>query len=221
MARFSLAALLSVAAFSATSASASTGSCPPANFQTKQNFSPQDYFTKKWYGVAQQPVKNQEEDLLNCITATYQIEGETVKVYNTARRGGVNGPLVDVNLVAKTPDAAVPSKAVVGFPGFPFADSLYWVVEAGSFGDLLNGKTTFEGTQYDWALVSAGAPEVDTGAGCVPGVGTKNNTQGFWLLSSKPLLSAEESSKLADLVKAKGFDRSYLLPVAHEGCKYE
>ncbi len=210
---------LASTALLAIASSVTAITCPPAGFDAKSEVNLSKYFSGRWYGVAQVPVKFQEADLFNCITANYEIEGETVRVFNTANRGGVKGELVTTNLVASNPDPKVPSKAVVGFPGLPFTNGLYWIVEAGTFDDLLADKKSFEGDNYEWALVSAGKPEIATANGCVTGSGV-NNTKGFWLLSRKSNVSAEEREKLLSFVSSKGFDVSALKIIEQEGCTY-
>jgi lipocalin len=226
MARFTLAALTASVVLGATNAT-----CPPANFQSKQTLNPAKFFEGRWHALAQLPVKFQEEDLFYCITANYRVQktalcrligcdDKVVKVYNTANRDSVNGAQVSVTLNGLIPDADVPSKAIVGPPFLPSNFyGPYWVIESGSYSDLEAGNTTFEGENYEWALISGGEPEVATAKGCVTGKGPENQN-GIWLLSRQPIVSQETYEKALALVASKGFDVNALKKVTHEGCKY-
>jgi lipocalin len=226
MARFTLAALTATVVLGVTNAT-----CPPANFQSKQTLNPAKFFEGRWYALAQVPVKFQEENLFYCISANYKIQktalcqltgcdDEIVKILNTANSDSVKGDQLIANLNGYIPNAKAPSKALVG-PTFLPSNLYgpYWVIEAGTYADLIEGKPSFEGEDYEWALISSGEPKIETSGGCITGQGVED-PKGIWLFSRQPIVSKEIYEKALAFVASKGFDVNALKKVIHEGCQY-
>jgi len=223
---------LALAAVATLAPSVQAASCPPQNFDSKQVFNPAKFFDGRWYPLMQLPVAYQRENDLFCVSADYKIEKTTlcklrgcddivVRVFNAANSGGVNGPRSSAELNGVIKDPATPSKASVG-PRF-LPDILYgpyWVVEAGTYDDLLAGKQVFEGDNYEWAIISVGAPTVESRNGCLPGTGSAIDPRGLWLFSRKAIVPEANLKALRALATAKGFDVSALKTVIHNGCTY-
>ncbi len=207
--------------------------CPPANFSSKKDFNPVKYFDGRWFSLIQMPVAYQPLDIFFCTNANYKLlptpecevagcDDKYVDIINLSRRGSIYGNSSRVNLRGFIPDPSVPSKAIVGQPGLPSSFyGPYWVIEAGSYADLLEDPTQhFTGDNYEWVLISGAAPEVATENGCLPGVGPKN-TNGLWILSRESVVSDEIFNKVVQAAKSKGFDVTAMKPVAQKGCSYD
>lgn len=128
----------------------------------------------------------------------------------------MNGPAVGTGpgqIVASIPNPQTPSKLAVGFalPGStrPVMDGAYWVVALDP--------------NYQWAIVTGGAPEVATEAGCMtasPRAGrVEVNDVGFWLFSRKPV-DPEGTAIMKAEARRLGLDLSPLKKVQQEGCTY-
>lgn len=81
------------------------------------------------------------------------------------------------------------------------------------------------GDQYEWAIISGGAPEVDGRDNlCLTGTKLENrfqtNNVGLWLFSRTQVDPAGTAIML-ERARQLGLDTSQLLPVAQEGCLYE
>ena len=221
-----------LAAVAALAPSAQATSCPPQGFDAKQAFNPAKFFDGRWFPLKQLPVAYQPEDQLFCVSADYKIEKTNlcqlrgcddivVRVFNAANTGGVNGPRNSAQLNGVIKDPASPSKASVGPSFLPdLFYGPYWVVEAGTYDDLLAGKQVFEGEKYEWAIISVGAPTVERPNGCLPGTGSALDPRGLWLFSRKAIVPEVNLKALEALAAAKGFDVSALKTVTHEGCTY-
>lgn len=155
-------------------------------------------------------------------------------MYNYANRGKVNGVQMGTsgsggeatllsNLDAVVPDPEQPSKLLVGLTvvrswvpdkslKWFFGD--YWVVAVGE--DDEGG--------YKWAIISAGAPEVESDEGCKTGTDLLSqfriNGVGLWLFARDPV-DPESTTEMRSIAKDLGFDISGLYPVEQEGCKYD
>ncbi|GLD92283.1 hypothetical protein PINS_up000816 [Pythium insidiosum] len=221
------AALVTLLSLSSVNAAA----CPPAGFASKSGFNQAKFFDGRWYAIKQTPVVYQPVNELFCVTADYKLETTSVckvfrckdivvRIDNAANVGGVNGSRKKAGLNGVIKDPFRPAEASVGprfLPSFLYGS--YWVIEAGSYDELLAGKTQFTTDNYEWAIITGGKADVPTAGGCLPGVG-RLNAQGFWLFSRKPVVSDDVMEKLVALAASKGLDVSALQPVAQEGCKY-
>ncbi|GLD92292.1 hypothetical protein PINS_up000825 [Pythium insidiosum] len=223
-----LPALLLVLAQAA--APALSTACPPSSFASKPNFNPATYFVGRWYSLYQIPLTFQPLDSFYCVTANYEIEGAqqqqqptqtTVRVRNASNRGGVNGPRSETTLRAVIKDPSKPSQAAVGPPFIPPERyGPYWVVEAGTYDELLAGKiNNCPGDDYEWAIVTGGVPGVNSNDACVPGTG-ETNSKGFWLLSRVAVVPRDATDKLLELASSKGLDVLALQRVVQDGCTY-
>jgi lipocalin len=101
----------------------------------------------------------------------------------------------------------------VGFalPGTsrPLAAGPYWVVAIDP--------------NYQWAIVTGGAPKVPSAGGCMtgsPGGGMMQvNNVGFWLFSRLPVDPTGTAAMRAEAIRL-GLDLAPLVPVAQAGCTY-
>merc|ERR1712176_399906 len=144
-----------------------------------------------------------------------QEDGKSVDVYNSARKGSVEGdetgaggfgPLKDV-----IDDPSDPSKLSVGPPFLPStAYGDYWVLDAGPTNEA-----------YEWGIVSGGPPKnKGEEGGCVAGSQQEVNGAGLWLFTKDPQPPSDVVDMLRNKTSALGFDLSVLVPVEHEGCVY-
>jgi len=213
--------------------------CPPPGFDSVKDFDAAEFISRSWYVQEQIIVGYQRLDSLYCVAATYEPVNETdilqgLTVYNYANVGKVNGepkgtsgsggePGIFANLTAVVPDPDDPSKLLVGLgvllrfvpkPWLPFVFGPYWVVAVGEG----------EEGEYNWAIISAGAPEVPTPDGCKTGrdllAPFQFNGVGLWLFSREPVDPAA-TKEMKSVAKNLGFDISGLVPVEQEGCKYK
>jgi len=212
--------------------------CPPPGFDSVKKFDPAAFISTSWYVQAQTIVAYQGLDTFYCVVATYEPVNETdilqgLTVYNYANKDKVNGeafgtsgsggePGVFANLTAIVPDAEDPSKLLVGLSVMRlfipemflhYVYGPYWVVAVGED----------EAGEYEWAIISAGAPEVPTPDGCKTGYDLfapfKFNGVGLWLFSRNPVDPAA-TREMKSVAKNLGFDISGLIPVEQEGCEY-
>jgi lipocalin len=215
--------------------------CPPAGFDSKQNaFNPTKFFDGRWFSLKQLPVYYQPKDELYCVSTNYEIEkknfcklfrcDETViRVSTASKKGSINGPVKSKSLNGIIKNSALPARVSIGAPFNPsFCYLPYWVIETGSYSDLLYGNSTnFEGEQYEWAIISSGTPQTPANNGCLPAIKylsprglNRLNPSGVWIYSRQPIVSEEIISRLVALTASKGFDVSYLKTVVQEGCTY-
>lgn len=216
--------------------------CPPKDLGTKSTLDLTSFITDRWYAVKQKPVTFQPEETFFCVYAEYTLvekskpwycrfaskakkcKGLTVQVYNYGNDDKVNGNITDVRLVAKVPDPVnAPAKLKVGPKFLPdFLKGSYWVLEAGSYDELLNNKTVFTSTDYEWAIISGGAlngENYDDGeykGKCSP----KAKSDGLWMFSRQAIPPLGVMEKIDALAKSKGIDTSVWKEVKHKGCNY-
>lgn len=203
--------------------------CPPPDFHSKTVFNPEKYFNGTWYSIVQLEVAYQPLSGFFCTSATYTLEktwwcsltgcDDKIVVVNNRGTTGLNGPINQVTLQG-IPSKEFPSQAKVGprfLPSVLYGP--YWIIEAGTFDDLLNDRA-LTSEKYEWSLVSGGPPTLAMGNGCLPGIGNKNY-KGLWFLSRNPEPSAEGIEKVIALAHAKGFDTTTWKPVVQKGCTYK
>ena len=191
---------------------------------------------KAWYCLKQLPVIFQEEDSMYCVRAQNSIDTSTnwwcklfslcensrFKVLNDARRGWVGGERVYKNLYGVVVDPENPAKISLGLPILPpVLGGPYWIIEAGTYVDLLKGKMTFnDSSTYEWALVSGGDPRFPSNGRCMTGIPGEGH-HGFWFLSVNPTPKEGVLSALDNLARLHGYDTTVMVPVQHEGCIYD
>ena len=174
-----------------------------------------------WYVQEQQVVRYQPLDNFYCVRARYTLNdaGDEVEVYNSARRGGVDGEDTNargmrLRAVLEDKDAST-SKLLVGPAFLPrFTYGPYWIVAVSP--DVPDPELG-----YEWAIVSGGAPtrltDQENGL-CSTGDGT--NDSGLWLFTREPAVGADVVEVMRATARDAGFDTSVLKPVTQEGCEY-
>eukprot|EP00929_Paragymnodinium_shiwhaense_P093787 TRINITY_DN5406_c0_g1_i1.p1 TRINITY_DN5406_c0_g1~~TRINITY_DN5406_c0_g1_i1.p1 ORF type:complete len:288 (+),score=66.77 TRINITY_DN5406_c0_g1_i1:84-947(+) len=205
--------------------------CDDISNNLAKNVSLSEWVRATWYVQAQQVTAYQPNNSLNCVLATYNMEGATVpavfpgrppfwdgtvvSVYNYANEGRVNGaPLEAANttLCARVPDDKDPSKLLVAPCFLPnWAAGPYWILSVGE-----NKETG----HYDWAIVIAGQPYEPYVDGCTTTTQGINGA-GLWLFSREQVASQETMDLMLDELKAKGITSKMLLQVRQEGCTYD
>ncbi|KAI8995164.1 Calycin-like protein [Gaertneriomyces semiglobifer] len=188
--------------------------CPPANYSSLSNFNLTEYVSAPWYVQEQLPVNYQTEDELFCVRAKYTLrpDGKSVEVYNYSNKQRVNGEKSDTILRALIRDSNVQSQLLVGPPWIPefiapWLYGPYWVVAAEPSPD-----------NYEWALVTGGAPDVQTGNGCTT-QGSRFKG-GIWILTREQVASQEAVETARNRLTELGIDVNVLKKVEQEGCAY-
>jgi lipocalin len=198
--------------------------CPPATFQSKPGgINPINFFSGRWYSLKQLPSSFQPENEFYCVNTKYYLKLKSFCNMIFCDRNRIE------MLTASRNESIKSTVKVKGSMGLietsaklslvrPYPTYLpYWVIEAGTYSDLLSGNLTFEGYQYEWAIVSSGIPKFETENGCLPAT-QGLNPSGLWLYSRRPKVTKEIMSRLEALAAAKGFDVSALKTVVQEGC---
>lgn len=72
---------------------------------------------------------------------------------------------------------------------------------------------------YQWAIISGGPPNVESGGLCTTGTLGINNV-GFWLFHRNPTPPAEVVQQMRNRATELGYDVSVLQPVEQAGCEY-
>eukprot|EP00581_Thalassiosira_minuscula_P014109 CAMPEP_0183720716 /NCGR_PEP_ID=MMETSP0737-20130205/13250_1 /TAXON_ID=385413 /ORGANISM="Thalassiosira miniscula, Strain CCMP1093" /LENGTH=250 /DNA_ID=CAMNT_0025950631 /DNA_START=42 /DNA_END=794 /DNA_ORIENTATION=- len=210
--------------------------CPPADYAPKSSFDAAEYISKPWYSLKQLPVTFQGTNTFSCTRAKYtEITGKDflciisfscnklrITVENQSRTGGVGGTVNNAQLYAVNEDPAIPSQLTVTpsfLPTWLFGPN-YWVLDAGTYSDLLGEERDPESTEYEWALISGGPAGTASNGKCITGAGPLNNN-GFWYFSSQPVPPTGVIEKLDEKAESYGIDISVLLPVTQEGCVYD
>ncbi|WZN67216.1 hypothetical protein HKI87_18g87880 [Chloropicon roscoffensis] len=189
--------------------------CPPEGFDSIEPFNVTAWTDHPWFIQEQMPVFYQKPPFF-CVRAKYNMVSDTeIEVYNTASTGSVDGPPQNGGppLKAVVPNPSEPSKLAVGLSFLPPATyGPYWVVFAGPDED-----------NYEYGIVSGGAPKIPgaSGAGCIAGTEDDTNGSGLWLFTKDAIPKPETVKMLKDKAGELGFDVSVLQPVEHEGCTYD
>ena len=213
-----------------------SNSCPPSGFDAKQDFNV-DLYLGRWFVQKQIPVAYQPIEALYCVTATYTRDtnfcifcnyAPRIDILNQAREGSVDGEKLGGAVrffrgIIRRPRSD-PAKITVGF-GAPFQPrSSYWVVAAGLYADILLGEETpnLLTSDYEWAIVTGGAPSLEGVNGtCKPNPG-QLNFLGMWMFARdgvppEGVIAAIEAYAL-NVLK---LDTTAWVPVAQEGCVYD
>ena len=209
------------------------GHCPATGFETAQNFQPTLFFTGSWYTVKAVPNKYQPKNTFYCVVTTYtildtlicQITGcDTKKIEALGSRrvdrtsGAIDRRLMNVHI----PNAADSSKVRKGIAVLP--EALYndmWIVRAGRYADLVTTSetTTPANGGYDWAIITAGSPAVETDANkCSADIGFGN--YGFWLQTRTSEPSEAITNAMIKLADSLFLDTSKLEDVTHQRCNH-
>lgn len=210
-------------------------SCPPAGFKTKRNFQVLNYIKKSWYPLKQLAVRFQQPESFYCVRAQYSLDTKRnwwcflfrvcdrtrINVLNQGRLGSVDGKETQAKLkgIAMNPHDASKLKVAPRFLPTNLLGGPYWVIEAGSYAELLDQNKTsgFTSTDYEWAIITGGEPKLESNGKCVTGTGDRNSN-GIWLFSSNPDPPAGVLEKLEQLAQQHGIDTSVLLPVTQDSC---
>ncbi|CAE7497076.1 unnamed protein product [Symbiodinium sp. CCMP2592] len=184
--------------------------CPPAGFETVNNFDLDSFISKRWYIQQQMETKYLPKAQNRCVYAEYKLEqkktfwGYDVAVHNHAE--GVAPPHTPYDsgskLCAKVVDKARGKLEVA--PCFlpTLLAGPYWVLD------------------YDeaagYALISGGAPTLPAEAGCMTGSGT--NGSGLWIFTREQERDEALVQKVRAIAAQKGFDLSVLNDVDQSAC---
>jgi lipocalin len=177
--------------------------CPPPGFDAKSDFDI-DLYLGRWYVQKQIPVAYQTVDQFYCVTATYSKDrgfclfcnfSPRIDILNRARQDRVDGeklggPNRFFRGIIRRPRRD-PAKITVGFFSQFLVRSNYWVVAAGLYSDILLGQQTVDITSnYEWAIITGGAPKKEGANGkCKPSPGLLNFL-GMWLFVRDPTPAA-------------------------------
>lgn len=192
------------------SVSAKLPTCPPADFDTVQNFDLSIFAAKRWYIHEQMQILAVPSHAHFCIHADYKrldkktFWGYDIQVHNVAADDAPPHKVHDSGtfICAKTVDATA-GKLAVGPCFLPsFLAGPYWVI----------AYSEVEG----YALVSGGAPAHSTPNGCRTGTGL--NDAGLWIFTRAQARNKALVQKVRQIAIDKGFDVSVLEHVNQTGC---
>ncbi len=200
--------------------------CPPDGFDSLNEFDFEEFISARWYSIEQKEVLYQPLSQFYCVYADYELADfcpfclgrPKITVFNSARKGSVTGEVRSVNFRAVVPfPRRHPARANVGPRFLPLGLSRstnYWVVDAGSYDDILVDEPRPSGVPYEWAIITTGRPnrEGDDGNCYTRG--------GMWIFAR----NSEPGPAVIEAVRNRatelGLDVSQLLPVEHVGCVY-
>lgn len=185
--------------------------CPPAGFDTVQDFDLEKFIEKRWYIQQQMAVNYLPASQNRCVYAEYQLRekksfwGYDVSVHNHAEEVAAPHKVHDSGktLCAKVVDKARGKLEVA--PCFlpTVAAGPCWVLDYSE--------------EEGYALISGGAPKESAGdAGCRTGTGT--NGAGLWIFTRQQKRDEALVQKVRSIAKSKGFDLSVLNDVDQSEC---
>lgn len=180
-----------------------------------------EYIRSTWYIQQQQITGYQPENTLYCVAQTLNqtsikvpfFNGSVLSVYNYANVGNVNGkPQNSMNftLCARQTNQSDPARIINAPCFFPnFLAGPYWVLQAGP-----------SSNDYQWAIVSGGAPNVQYPDGNCSTKLTGVNGSGLWLFT-RSMNGSKWIPIMRQYLENMGITTSQLLNVTQTGCRYE
>ena len=205
------------------------GACPLEGLDAKKDLDFGSFISARWYSIKQKEVFYQPVEEFYCVYAEYAVDMSTfcllcfdaprITVFNRSQRDSVSGAVNSVDFRAVVPRSDEPGKAFVGPNFIPqsfatlFGSTNYWVIDAGTDSAILKGEDS-TGTDYDWAIITAGAPDqVGANGKCFAGGGQ-------WIFHRDPEPSSNVVSKIEERADSLGLDVTQWLPVQQSGCSY-
>ena len=193
--------------------------CP--KIKTVDNLNITEYIRKPWYILAQQETSYLPLNSNYCVYANYSrtnktvpfFDGTVLSVYNYANLNEVNGENLNSNnttLCARIKNNSELSKLSVAPCFLPnlFAGD-YWIIYVGP-----------NSSNYEYAIVIGGQPNVIYQDGCTTRTNTINNS-GLWLLSRNPLANNTVIDSLKLKLKKMNISTKLLNSVNQSNCKYK
>lgn len=195
--------------------------CQKVKLQKNPEVNITEYIRKTWYVQKQQINGYQNENDLNCVLATYNIDnhskvpffqGKVLSVYNYANQDKVNGFIENNStiLCARIKNNSEPEKILVAPCFLPnIFGGPYWILYVGP-----------NSSNYDISIVIGGQPTVKYNNTCT----TKEygiNNSGLWILSRDRKLKQDKIDYLLDILKKKNITIDRLKDVNHTSCNYK
>jgi len=188
--------------------------CPPAGFDSVQNFNLEAFIRSRWHGQQQMAVSYLPATENRCVYADYSVKkngwlswGYDVDVHNHAEDVAAPHKVHDSGklICAKIVDGSTGKLAVA--PCFlpSFAAGPYWVID---FDD-----------KEGYALISGGKPTKSAPGGCQTGTGT--NDSGLWVFTRQQKRNETLVQKVRGIAASKGFDLSVLGDIDQTDCGSE
>jgi len=233
MAKILLGSALAVLAFLVGSADAKC-----SKLELQEDFNITEYLRATWYVQKQQKNGYQPLSSLICVAATYNdtyhgqpekvpfFGGRTFTVFNNCRRKSKDGEICNdfkspdfkrsfgIPLCGRVSDPKDPARISVAPCPLPQAlAGNYWVAAAGPSPD-----------NYEWAIVTAGQPNIEKSDGCTVDDTCTNPAQfscGLWFFARKPVAEKEVMAALMAAAKKKEISTQLLLDVDQTGCQYD
>mmetsp|Transcript_23340 Transcript_23340/g.51223 ORF Transcript_23340/g.51223 Transcript_23340/m.51223 type:complete len:330 (-) Transcript_23340:389-1378(-) len=157
----------------ASRAEAGTPTCPPPGFDSVPRFDLAAYISAPWYVQKQLPVSYQPPSELYCVRARYKAIDPNnfeagINVYNTANRGGVDGPPVGTNNIAPNGSSGLVAVPASSLPQGPFISVVIGALTSPSPGPAVSAAGVSElgtkeggaGSAQDPATTAASKLEV-------------------------------------------------------------
>ena len=195
--------------------------CP--NIHPMEDFNTTEYIRSTWYIQQQQLTGYQPSNTLYCVSQTLNttnltvpfFSGNVIAVYNYANTDSVNGTPQNkgnFTLCARQTNTSDPAN-ILNAPCFlpNYFAGPYWVLAAGP-----------HRSNYSWAIVSGGSPDVKYSDGnCSPSISGVNGS-GLWLFTRERYGTFAENSVylMRSILVSMGITLSQLLNVTQIGCNY-
>ena len=186
-------------------------------------FNTTEYIRSSWFIQQQQVTGYQPPEALNCVAQTINTTNHTVpfyngtvlSVYNYGRVGGVNGTQENsrnFTLCARQVNESTPSRLINGLCFLPniFAGP-YWVLAAGP-----------QSTNYSWAIVSGGSPNIRYPDGNCSTSLNGTNDSGLWLFTRERYgaIADRYVEQMRTWLISQGISVSQPMNVSQTGCNY-
>lgn len=201
------------------------GSCPPDGFDSLNEFDIGNFISARWYSIQQKETWYQPASELYCVYAEYALDDScpfcfgrpTVSAYHSARSGGITGSERNITLKALVPfPERHPARACVSREYFPLVlvpNANLWIIDAGTYIDVVNNNPSYSGTPYEWAIITTGPPSREGANGTC-------YTRGMWMITRDPDPLQEAIDAIRERAFDLGLDVSQWLSVVQSGCVY-
>lgn len=204
------------------------GNCPPDGFDSLSEFDFADFVsTSRWYSIQQRPVRAQPLSGFYCVYAEYELARfcpfclgrPKITVFNRALRNSVTGSETSVNFRAivsrprRHPARALVAPRFLPIGLFPYLSN-YWVIDAGTYDDIVNNVPRPSGPPYEWAIITTGRPRDEGNSSyCY-------TESGMWMFARDPNPSEEIQTAIRARATDLGLDVTQWVAVEHDGCVY-
>jgi len=184
--------------------------CPPQGLEVQQDFDLDAYISDTWWIQQQMPTEYLPVDQNFCVKAKYskgtrsrwaKFIGWTIQVENFSKKSDGTDQNSGDFLCARQVEGAKLEVAPCFLPAW-IAAGPYWVLE--------------HNEPEGYALVSGGAPEIESNGACKTGDGV--NDAGLWIFTRRQLRNETLVDSLMQKLVDYGYDTSVMNPVDNFNC---